>query len=259
MPGSILGNIVHRVEDPELLLGHGTFIDNLRAEGLLVAMFVRSPLAHGVIRRIDTVAAKAMPGVEAVFTGADLGLGAHHIFVQVAPEFDRPPLALERVRFVGEPVAIVIASTKAQAQDAAEAVVVDYDPLPVVVDPEEAVLIDAPMLFPDHGSNVSFSVIDPLPADFFADAEVVLRGRFVNQRVAVAPMEPNAFAAIPGADGKITVYASTQMPHVMKPGLMKALDLTSDQVRVIAPHVGGGFGGKVGLYPEFTVVAAPAP
>src|SRR5947207_6729897 len=139
MPGSILGNAVRRVEDPDLLMGRGTFIDNLRIDGLLRVAFVRSPMAHAAIRSIDTSEAATMPGVVAVYTAGDLDLPPLPPFMaMLRPECIRTPLATDKVRFVGDPVVAVVAETKAAAVDAAEAVVVDYDPLPVVADPETA-------------------------------------------------------------------------------------------------------------------------
>src|SRR5437870_6732421 len=138
MPGSILGNAVRRVEDPELLRGRGTYVDNLRIDGVLHLAFVRSTVAHGRIRAIDTAEATAMPGVVGVFTAEDLGLPAHHAFMVLNKDCPRPPLATGKVRFVGDPVVVVVADSRAAAVDAVDAVVVDYDPLPAVVDPEEA-------------------------------------------------------------------------------------------------------------------------
>ncbi|MEA3218316.1 MAG: aerobic carbon-monoxide dehydrogenase large subunit [Acidimicrobiia bacterium] len=264
MPGSILGNAVRRLEDPELLRGGASYIDNLDWPGKAYMVLVRSTIAHGLLRHIDADAARRMPGVLAVYTAEDLGLRPHHTFVEVAPVFARPPLATDRVRFVGEAVAAVIAETRRQAVDAADEVIVEIDPLPPVVDPEHAFDDGAPVIVPDHGSNLSFSNVDPLPNDsadeFFADADVVVRGRFENQRIAVVPMEPNSFAAIPDSPepGRLTVYASTQMPHAMHPMLADVLGRDPATIRVIAPDVGGGFGGKAGLAPEYSVAAAAA-
>jgi carbon-monoxide dehydrogenase large subunit len=260
MVGSILGNTVIRLEDPELLVGGASYIDNLDWPGMAHLVLVRSSVAHGRVRSIDVTDARERPGVLGVFTAADLGLAPHQVFIAVADVFARPPLAEDRVRFVGEAVAAVVAETRSQAVDAAEAVVVDIDPLPVIVDPERAFDADAPVLFPEHGSNLSFANVDPWDDDFFADADVVVRGRYENQRMAVVPMEPNSFAALPDQPepGRLTVYASTQMPHLIQPMLAPLLGLEPAAIRVIAPHVGGGFGGKAGLAPEYTVAAAVA-
>ena len=136
--GSLVGAPVRRVEDPTLLRGEGTFIDNLPLEGALHLAFVRSPVAHATIRSIDLTEARAMPGVVAVYTADDLDFPDYVGMMQLNPQAIRPSLAKEKVRFVGDPVAVVVAETKAQAVDAAEAVIVDYDPLPAVVDMEDA-------------------------------------------------------------------------------------------------------------------------
>jgi aerobic carbon-monoxide dehydrogenase large subunit len=258
MAGSILGNRVARTEDPELLTRGGTYVYDLPLEGRLHAVFVRSPYAHARVIGIDTAEAAASPGVAAVYTAADLDIAPHHGFVKVADAFARSPLASDTVRFVGDPVAVVLADSLARAVDAAELVVVDYDPLPVVVDPEVALGGDAPVLFPDHGTNLALAATDPVDDDLFADAEVVVRGRYVNQRVAAVPLEPNSAAAVPGPDGRLTFYAATQMPHGLRYQLAKALGMDRALLRVIAPHVGGGFGAKAGLYHEHPVLAVAA-
>src|ERR1700750_3226001 len=144
MPGSILGTSVRRVEDRELITGASTYVGNLALPGLLHLAFVRSPMAHGRIAGIDTAAAAEAPGVVAVYTAADLDLPAHHGLFVLNPELPRPPLATDRVRFVGEAVAVVVGETKAAAADAVELVEVDYDPLPAVTDAEAALQDAAP-------------------------------------------------------------------------------------------------------------------
>src|SRR5947209_1264910 len=156
MPGSILGNAVARVEDPRFLRGEGKYMDDVRDVDALNAVFVRSTFAHAKINGIDTSQAASMPGVLGVYTGSDIelpGLFAAGMLAGMLPNLARPPLATEVVRFVGEPIVVVVAETRTQAVDAAEAVVVDYDPLPVLVDIEKAGDPDAPILFPAHGSN----------------------------------------------------------------------------------------------------------
>ncbi len=248
-----------RTEDPTLLTGAAKYVyDQDLGEGATHAFFVRSILAHALINGIDTSEAASAPGVAAVFTAADLGVEPHHGFVPVDDACIRHPLAVDRVRFVGEPVAVVIADTFAQAADAAELVVVDYEPLAPVINPELAFDAGAPVIFPDKGDNLATSSTDP-DEDVLADADVVVRGRYVNQRVAGAPMEPNSVAAIPHPDdGTMTFYAATQMPHLLQRQLGKALGIDRKTIRVIAPAVGGGFGAKAGLYHEFTVVARVA-
>ncbi len=162
------------------------------------------------------------------------------------------------MRFVGEGIAVVIAETMTQAKDAADMVVVDYDPLPAAVTAEDALADGAPLLFDGHSDNVAMSTTDPVNADLFGDADVIVRGRYVNQRIAVAPMEPHGAAAAIGDDGRLLVYGSTQMPHLLLALLATALGMNKSDIRVIVPLVGGGFGGKAGLYPEQVVVAAAA-
>ncbi|MFC5994936.1 xanthine dehydrogenase family protein molybdopterin-binding subunit [Pseudonocardia hispaniensis] len=260
MAGSILGTRVRRVEDPALITGASTFVGNLRREGLLHAVFVRSPLAHARIVGIDTEAAAAAPGVVAVFTAANLRLPAHHGFMVVNPDVRRPPLATDRVRFTGEAVALVVAESTAAAADAAELVEVDYDPLPAVVDAEAALLPDAPLQFPELGSNLVAGARSAPDHDPLAGAEVVVRARMVNQRVAVLPLEGNAILVDPLGDGEhdLVVHVSTQMPHGFRDQLCEVFEMDAGRVRVIAPHVGGAFGGKAGLLAEHTATIGAA-
>ena len=261
MPGSILGTAVRRVEDPDLLTGQGTFIDNLEVDGLLHVVFVRSTAAHAALLSVDASAALDMPGVAAVYTAADLGLPRYHSFVPLNDACKRPPLADGRVRFVGDVVAAVVAETRAAAVDAAEAVVVEYDPLPAVVDPEEALLPGAPLLFDDLPGNLAGGFRDKRDDDALEGADVVVRARIENQRVAVVPMEGNAIAALPGDDGsghELTVYVSTQMPHLFGVLAAPLLGLEPAQIRVVTPHVGGGFGGKAGVTAEYLTTVACA-
>jgi len=258
MAGSILGTRVLRTEDPELLLGAGRFVDDLRLEHALHVVFVRSEMAHALLQGVDVGAALQSPGVVAVYTAADLGVAPHHGMAKVHNDFARPPLAQGKVRFVGEAIAAVVARTVAEGRDAADLVVVDYEPLAAVVDAEAALEQDSPVLFEPHGDNTAVAATDDVNAGIFADADVVVRGRYVNQRVAVAPMEPHAAAAVVGDDGRLTFYGSTQMPHLLHQLLCRALGVDKSQVHVVTPHVGGGFGGKAGLYPEQVVVAVAA-
>jgi len=259
-PGSILGNVVVRKEDPTLLRGQGTFVADLDLPGCLSAAFLRSPFAHAAIVRIDTSVAERMPGVALVLTGATLGIAPIPGFGSTEPLTARPPLATDRVRFVGEAVAMVVAATPAQAVDAAEAVVVDYDPLTAVVEPIDALAPDAARLFPGTPSNTALAVTGPAADDFFEDAPIVVKGRFVNQRMAAMPMEGNAFAAAPDPDvpGGLRLWAATQMPHGLHGAIAPVLGLAPEQIRLVAPHVGGGFGAKVGVYAEFLPIAVAA-
>ncbi|MEM7287586.1 MAG: molybdopterin cofactor-binding domain-containing protein, partial [Actinomycetota bacterium] len=214
MAGSILGNRVARTEDPELLTAGGTYVYDVDLPGVTHAVFVRSPFAHALVGDIDIAEAEAAPGVVAVHTGRTIGLDPGHGFVKVDDAFARHPIAVDRVRFVGEAVAVVVAETLAEAQDAAELVFVDYEPLPVLVDPEAA--LDAEVsLFDGKPDNLAITATDPA-TDVLAEADVVVRGRYLNQRLAAAPIEPNSAAAAVGDDGRVTVWAATQMPHLLQ-------------------------------------------
>ncbi|MGB8860480.1 MAG: molybdopterin cofactor-binding domain-containing protein, partial [Ilumatobacteraceae bacterium] len=258
MTGSILGTRVLRTEDPELLLGAGRFVDDLALDRPLHIVFVRSEMAHARLVGVDVRAASEMPGVVAVLTAADLGVRPHHGMAKVHDDFARPPLAVDKVRFVGEAVVAVVAESVVQGGDAADLVVIDYEPLDAVVDAEAALAPGARVIFEQHGDNIAVATTDAVHPDIFGDAELVVRGRYVNQRVAVAPMEPHAAAAVVGDDGRLTFYGSTQMPHLLHQLLSRALRVDKSQIRVVTPHVGGGFGGKAGLYPEQVVVAVAA-
>jgi carbon-monoxide dehydrogenase large subunit len=262
MVGSILGNRVRRVEDPELIDGSSTFVDDLRVPGTAHAVFVRSPLAHARITRIDTWNAERAPGVLAVHTAETLGTGRVPSFAEINKLVGHGPLAHDVVRYVGDPVALVVAETRAQAVDAVELVDVDYDLLDVVTDMEDALAPGAPLQFPEVGSNVAASVraVHPSGAgDVLAGADVVVRARIENQRVAVAPLEGNAMLVDPRPEGDtlLTAYVATQHPHLTRDLLARYTGLEKRQLRVVAPHVGGAFGGKAGItFTHGAVVAA---
>ena len=261
MTGSLLGNAVPRVEDPALLTGQGRYVDDLPIEGALHAHFVRSPIAHGRIGAIDVSEALTMPGVVAVYTAADLRLPPYAVFFRIHPECARPPLAEGKVLFVGDPVVVVIAESRTEAVDAAELVVVDYEPLPSVTDMEAALASDAPVQIEAIGSNLAIGRREGEGAAVLAEADVVVRARIENQRLAVVPMEGNALAVVPGDDGQghiVTIYPATQMPHRVWAEMAEVLELEPDQVRVVVPDVGGAFGAKAGAGAEYRVVAAAA-
>ena len=197
-----MGTAVRRVEDPELLRGHATYVDNIVPDGALHCVFVRSPLAHARLGAVDTAKAREAPGVVTVLTGEDLtDLPDHRPFMVLNDDCARPLLARGKVRFVGDMVAAVVATTRAAAVDAAELVEVDYDPLEPVVDPEAALADGAPLQFEELGSNLAAGVRDPDDVAPLEGADVVVRARIVNQRLAVAPMEGNAVTAAPPATG----------------------------------------------------------
>jgi carbon-monoxide dehydrogenase large subunit len=268
----LVGQRVKRREDPRLIQGRATYVDDVKIAGMQHIAFKRSDVAHGRIRSVDVSAAQAMDGVEAVFTGAQMAqlLGP----MPIGTPFPSPPhhvLAVDTVRYAGEPVAVVVAADRYVARDAADAIVLDIDPLPAVVDPERA-LKGQPALvhadFPDNlalpempsgtgvspdGKTVDNSAIEQA----FAKADVVISQRMHNQRLAPSAMEPRGVVAHyePGK-GALTIWSSTQNPHILRSMVAGMLKLGEDQVRAIAPEVGGGFGAKINIYPEEYVTAA---
>jgi carbon-monoxide dehydrogenase large subunit len=244
---SILGNRVVRTEDPRLLTSGGTYVGDIPLEGAAWVTFVRASMAHARIS-IDVRPALEAPGVLAIVTAADLDLGSYPVDLPMVPTtMPRPFLADGVVRFVGEPLAAVVSETRPQGEDAAEMVVVDYDPLPVVVDPEAA-LADDVLLHPEAGSNVCVE-FPAGPEPDWSQCDVVVRDRIVNQRVAPCPLEVRAAASSWGQDGRLTHWASTQGAHPIRDLLATMYGLDQSQVRVITPDVGGGFGAKL-HYPE---------
>ena len=265
VPPSMFGLPVLRTEDPRFLQGRARYLDNIPIEGALRAVFVRSIMPHAWLKGVDVAEARAMQGVVAVLLADDIDLPpmppsgnveASHETLE--GPFGREVLARDTVRFVGEAIGVVVAETLAQALDAAETVFPDYDQLPAVTDVEAAVAEDAPLLWPAFGTNVAHAFEDPEDEDVLAGADVVVRGRFVNQRLAPVPMETNGIAVIPEPGGGFTVYVSTQVPFDVRDDLAEALGVEKARVRVIAPDVGGGFGAKLQVYPEYLVVARAA-
>ncbi|MHB8670173.1 MAG: xanthine dehydrogenase family protein molybdopterin-binding subunit, partial [Acidimicrobiales bacterium] len=232
---SILGNRVLRREDPRLLRGGGTYVDNLPLPRAVHVTYVQSTVAHARIAGIDTSEALASPGVLAVYTASDLDLAPIPPPVPMLnPVMSRPCLAGDVTRFVGELVAAVVSETRAQGADAAERVIVDYEPLPAVVDPEAAEQNEV-LLFPEAGSNVVIDLVFGRTDELFEGCEVVVNQRIVNQRLAPCPLEVRAGAASWGPDGRLTVWASSQAPHGYKQALVGIFGLAEDQVRGIAP------------------------
>jgi carbon-monoxide dehydrogenase large subunit len=219
-------------------------VDDLRLEGALHVNFVRSPWAHAKITSIDASAVAEIPGTQ-VFTAADVELGVNPQppFLGIDERMFRPFLAADTVRFVGDIVAVVLSDTRESGIDAAELVEIDYEPLPVVTAITEAVR-DEVVLFDDVGTNTC--VHRPLEAsdELFAGCEVTTSGTVISPRLAACPLEPRASAAQADEQGRLTVWLSTQTPHQDKAGLSMILGLEPEQVRVVAPDVGGGFGGK---------------
>ena len=249
---SILGTRVVRTEDPRLLTEGGVYTDDLRVpelDGAARVTFVRSPIAHARITGIDTETALDSPGVLAVLTAAD----TDDLPAADGQPTTEPLLATDRVRYVGEAVAIVLTEQDYQGEDAAELVSVDYEPLPAVVDFDDA-LAGGTLLFPGTESNVVGSGGDPAPEETFRGCEVVVERTFPNQRLAALPLEGRAAAAC-WADGRLTLWSSTQNAQQSRDAVAAALGLDTPAVRVVAPDVGGGFGAKIGAERDTIAVA----
>jgi aerobic carbon-monoxide dehydrogenase large subunit len=248
--GSILGNRVARLEDPRFLTAGGTYVEDVVIPDATWLTYVRSPVAHARITGIDVSWAKTAPGVLAVLTGddvADLGL-APHASSGLPEGMRRPFVARGVVRFVGEAVVAIIAEDRARGSDAADLVVVDYEPLPAVVDPEAA-LGDERLLFPEVGTNVVQRFASGSPADFDG-CEVVVEERIVNQRLTAAPIEGRSAAAYWTDDGRLVHYAACQGAHPTRDLLASVYGLDPARVRVVVPDVGGGFGAKSRTFPD---------
>ena len=267
----LVGQRVKRREDPRLIQGLATYVDDITIARMQHIVFKRSDIAHGRIRSIDTRAARAMEGVEAVFTGAQIAdfLGP----MPIGTPFPSPAhraVAVDVVRYVGDPVAVVVAIDRYVARDAADAIVVDYEPLPAVVNPELAMTGRPTVIHVDFPNNVavapapsgtgvdaSGTVDDSAIDKAFADADVVISQRMVNQRLAPNAIEPRGVVAHyePGK-GSMTIWSSTQNPHILRSFIAQMNGMGQDQVRAIAPEVGGGFGSKINIYGEEYVAAA---
>ena len=265
----LVGEKIKRREDPALIQGYGKYVDDVPMIGTLHAAFFRSQYAHAKINRIDVSIAKRHPGVVAVLTGEDLldkvgtvPCGA------TGPGMNVPvnhALAVGKVGFVGQPIAVVVAETAAIAQDALDLIEMDVDMLPAVVDPEAAAAPDAPVIHEEFGTNVMFRVFGPAPEpsptplgitdQLFAQADKVVSLKITQQRLVPMHMETRGVLAnVDRSRNKLTVWASTQIPHLLRTLLAGAIHLPENRIQVIAPDVGGGFGAKIQLYPEELVV-----
>ena len=267
----LIGQRIKRREDPRLIQGRATYVDDVKIAGMLHLALKRSDIAHGRILSIDTSAVEALDGVEAVFTGAQIAelVGPMPTLLPFrAPE--RRAVATDVVRFVGEPVAVVVACDRYVARDAVDAITVDYEPLPVAVDPEQAMTGQPVVLHADFPNNL---MLDSLPGGTgvgadgevddtaidraFADAEVVISQRMVNQRLAPTPIEPRGVVAhYERGKETMTIWSSTQSPHMLRSFIASMNGLGEDQVRAIAPEVGGGFGCKSAGSAEELLTAA---
>ncbi|UYP18918.1 xanthine dehydrogenase family protein molybdopterin-binding subunit [Rhodococcus sp. Z13] len=260
-PEPELGRARRRKEDEHLITGRTRWTDNIVLPGMLHAAILRSPVAHARITGIDVSEARTRPGVVAVYTGADLAQeqGSLPCAWPITEDMltpDAPALAVDTVRFAGEAVAVVVARSAYEAHDALDAIDVDYEDLPVVLDLEAAVR-GGDLVHPDLGTNVSATwVFDSAEAgsggkvdDAIRDAEIVLERTFRQQRLIPAFMEPRSVVVDPTAP-QITMWSATQVPHVLKLMLAMTLGIPEHKLRVIAPDVGGGFGGKLQVTPE---------
>jgi carbon-monoxide dehydrogenase large subunit len=263
--GKMVGAQVRRVEDPRVLLGKSRYVDDVHLPGTLALAFVRSPYAHARITRVDVSAAKAHPGVQLVLTGADIAGVVPPLRVELDPvrapkhkACDWPVLARDRVRFVGEAVAVVVASNRYVAEDAAGLVEVEYEPLDVIWDVEKAMEPGSPLVHEEWGDNL----LQVLNAEIgevakaFQEADCVVAERFVTGRHMALPMETRGcLASYEAATDSLTLWSSTQLPHVVRSHLAMVLNFPEHHIRVIAPDVGGGFGLKAHLFGEEVLVA----
>ena len=256
----VLGQRLVRREDPELLTGEARFVADLKVSGTLHLALVRSPMAHARLASVDVSPALEVPGVVAAYSGADLEgewAGPLPCAWPVTDDMRQPahlPLAAREVCYVGDAVAVVVAESEYAARDGAEAVLVDYDPLPVVVDLEEAAA-DRALAHEELGTNTSYMwELKPDEAAVeaaFASAAHVVSGRYVQQRLIPSAMEPRGVLVVPQPfGGEFTVYSATQIPHILKVMLAVTTGISETSLRVIAPSVGGGFGSKLNVYAE---------
>ncbi|MGB7005584.1 MAG: xanthine dehydrogenase family protein molybdopterin-binding subunit [Pseudolabrys sp.] len=261
-----IGQPVRRSEDPKLVRGEGCYADDFNRPGQIYAVIVRSREAHGILRAISTDAAKAMPGVLGIYTAADLSAyGPLKCNIPLKSRDGSPirytprtALAGDKVRYVGDPVVCVVAETVAQAKDAAEAVAIDIDPMPVVLTPSDAVKAGAPLVFDAVPNNIAldYHYGDAAKvAEAFAKAKHVTRLETSNQRMVVNAMEPRAaIGEYDTASDKWTLYSTSQGVHGMKTSLMDILSAPADKVRVVTGQVGGSFGMKASVYPEYICI-----
>ncbi len=264
MTTRLFGSGIRRREDPRLITGQAAYTDDIKLAGMVHAAILRSPHAHARIRSIYTAAAAAAPGVLAVYTGSDTeGVLNPMPCAWVIPDSDvkavaYPPIARDVVRYVGDAVAVVVAEDRYQAEDALELIAVDYEPLPAVVNPEAALREGAPQLHEDAPNNQAFHWVaaggDTDAA--FANAEVVVRDTIIQQKLIPNPMEPrSALASYLPSMGELTLWNTTQNPHIARFVACLVTGLPEHKIRVIAPEVGGGFGSKIAVY-AWEMVAA---
>src|SRR5918999_507433 len=263
MATQLVGSRIKRREDPRLIMGRATYVDDIQIPRMTYAAILRSPYAHARILSTNVDKAKALPGVVTVLTGADLQgknvpCGWTLPDMKVAPH---PALAVGKVRYTGDAVAVLVAEERYLARDALDLIEVDYEPLPVVVDAEKAIQPGAPQLHEEVPQNTTFvwKVAGGDAEKAFREAEVVVKERLVNQRLIPNAIEPRGMVAQynPGS-GDLTLWTATQIPHLVRLLLSMVMGLPEQKIRVIAPEIGGGFGSKLYLYPEEVIVATLA-
>jgi carbon-monoxide dehydrogenase large subunit len=257
-----VGTTVLRKEDPELLAGQAGYIDNQTMPGMLWMALVRPPYVHARLRSVDTSAARGMPGVVGVYTAADLDLGALPFVWPITEDIKVPvhyPLTADKIRFHGDAVAVVVAETRGQAKDAAEAVHADVEVLPAVVDLDGAMAEGAPLIHEDLGSNVVVHWSHGGAGDqgVFESAPVVVQERYTQPRLIPNAIEPRGCLAygVP-AQGEFTLMSATQIPHIVRATLGGVVGIPESKLRIVAPDVGGGFGSKLNVYAEEALALA---
>jgi carbon-monoxide dehydrogenase large subunit len=268
---AMVGAPIKRREDPRLITGQATYVDDIKLLGMLHMVVLRSPYGHARIKSINTEAARKHPGVVAVYTAEDLkgAVGNVTVVIPLGKMTEgmgiHGPLAEGKVRFYGDPVAVVIADDRYTARDARDLLEVDYEPLPAAIDVEKAMQPDAPLLYEEFGTNVPFGMhppteeIDKVFEETKADGGIVIKQRIVNQRLAPTAIETRGVVAeFRKADKTLTIWSSSQIPHLLRDYLSATVGLPQHQVRVIVPEVGGAFGSKLNIYPEEIVAAYAA-
>jgi carbon-monoxide dehydrogenase large subunit len=251
---TMVGQSVKPAKDLQLVKGEAKFTDDLKLPNMVYAAFLRSPYAHAKIKRIDATRALGIPGVIHVLTGRDMA--RQLVYWMQMPGMrtpERPSLATDKVRYVGEPVAAVAAISRAVAEDAVEQIDVEYEILQATVDAEESLKPGAPLLYEEWGDNVLFrdSLRGGDTAKAFHEADVIIKERLVSNRYSPTPIETRAIvASYDATENTLLIYASTQFPHVLKTFLSQTLDFPENRIRVIAPKVGGGFGIKSAVFPD---------
>ena len=252
-----IGKALKRIEDPRLLAGNGQYVADLRVPGMLEAYVVRSPYAHAKIRGIESQSASAAPGVVAIFTARDLPPALPPIPMRLAPSRElenalQLPLASDVVRYAGEPVAVIVARSRYAAEDAADELQIDYEPLPAVVDMSAALRSDAPLVHPSMNSNNVHTIVSKKgdPSAALRRAPHRLSLEFSVQRHAAVPLETRGLLAVPDEGGRLHVYGPTKVVHYNHTVLAKLLNCDPALIHFVEPDVGGGFGARGEFYPE---------